>query len=59
VQEVLEEPEDMLPGNTDGTLRGPPGNVSRGDVTLAIFAEKWGFKVRMQQHWLSLGHGGV
>lgn len=63
VQEVVEEPEDILPGNTDGTLRGPPGSVSRGDVTLAIFAEKWGFKVcmcvyRAVAQGLSLRHGG-
>lgn len=30
--------------NVGGTLRGPPTDLRRGDVTLAIYVEKWGFK---------------
>eukprot|EP00798_Chlamydomonas_sp_ICE-L_P032541 gene32541-17258_t len=29
----------------DGTLRGPPGELKRGDTVLAIFIEKWGLKL--------------
>ncbi len=37
--------EDLQQGGVAaGTLRGPPTNVLRGDVTLTVFIEKWGFK---------------
>mmetsp|Transcript_37371 Transcript_37371/g.83169 ORF Transcript_37371/g.83169 Transcript_37371/m.83169 type:complete len:296 (+) Transcript_37371:122-1009(+) len=31
-------------GSSDGTLRGPPTSVKRGDTTLTVFIEKWGLK---------------
>lgn len=36
--------DDAAPHSVDGTLRGPPSNLKRGDLVLSIFVEKWGFK---------------